>query len=277
MSDENLWVVLYSAPGDGPKSTTGDLPSALSGRPHLPGALRFAHRLCPASRVLVAVLEQEEPWWASATGDLPTENLAQQPLDRGSGVGLLVSLLEVAQRDPHAEVVIFSSDDVCSDAVEIAAQARAQLRLHPERIHLVGRAPRLEDDAGSVWIVPTQEGSPDVAGLVFGPTRSTRTYLVEQGATVATPVVVGRVERLLDLFRRACPGLVEQLEGRVTAQLGVDPETLLEVYPFLEVMDFHHDVLARSPRALAVCPVAAPAALVAPRELRGTAAPRLAL
>ncbi|MCB9647904.1 MAG: hypothetical protein H6730_15045 [Deltaproteobacteria bacterium] len=274
MSEEHLWVVLYSAPEDGPKSTT-TAPSAVRwGRPHLPRALRCANRIAPSERVLVAVLEQEEPWWSSVTGDLPRENLAQQPLDRGSGVGLLVTLLEVAQRDPEAEVVLFTSDEVCVDAAELAARGRAQLALQPDRIHLVGRAPRPEDNGGSVWVVPGGHARGDVAGLVFGPTRATRSYLVEQGATVATPVVVGHVGRFLELFRRVAPGLIGQLEDSVLAQTGVDADALHEVYPFLDVLDFHRDVLARSPAALAVSAVAAPPRVVpAPVD----AAPRLAL
>jgi len=274
MSDEHLWVVLYSAPEDGPKSTTAEPRARGWGRPHLPGALRCAHRICPSERVLVAVLEQEEPWWASVTGDLPAENLAQQPLDRGSGVGLLVTLLEVAQRDPEAEVVLFTSDEVCSDAAELAARGRAQLALQPDRIHLMARAPRPEDTGGSVWIVPGTSSSTEVAGLVFGPTRGTRGYLTEQGATVATPVVVGRVGRLLELFRRVAPGLIGQLEDSVLAEAGVDADALHEVYPFLDVLDFHRDILARSPAALAVSAVAAPPSILAPVA---DAAPRLAL
>lgn len=58
-------------------------------------------------RIVFSVLERDRPWWEHELESYPTENIIEQPIDRGSVPGVLLSAMSIASREPSAEVHLF--------------------------------------------------------------------------------------------------------------------------------------------------------------------------
>lgn len=249
---DDVWTVLYSAPEDGPKSTTGDVALDDSGnrRRRFAPALDRALTISRPERVIASLLESERPWWQAAAARLPVGSHLAQPIDRGSGVGLLVALLRIERVAPDAPVVLFTTDDLCADAAQLARAALDRLEEAPYRIHVVGRAPEVAQRRCGLWLVPRDAGDREVSSLVFDPSPDTSRYLASQGGVVATPIVVGRVKALLAAYEDARPDVVEQCLDVIAPDRHHDADVLDELYPFVDAVDFHRDVLAAVPERL---------------------------
>lgn len=255
MLKNDVWTILYSAPEDGPKATTGDLtpPSGISvGRPLLDQALVRALEISEPERLLLPLLEAEQPWWQSSVAHLPETACLSQPLDRGSGIGLLVALVRIAKQDRDASVVLFTSDNLCEDAEALARAGLARLASDPGRIQLVGREPGQGTSGDGPWVVPQAPGAREVAGLVFEPSPATRDYLLDQGGVRATPVVVAKVSVLLAAYEQVRPDVVDQCLDALSTTSASVPGALDELYPFVDAIDFHREVLAAVPERLAL-------------------------
>ncbi len=65
-----------------------------------------ARSLVPEERIVLALREQDRPWWAIALSEHPRGNIIEQPFDRGSAPAVLVGALVISERDPAAEVLL---------------------------------------------------------------------------------------------------------------------------------------------------------------------------
>src|SRR5262249_23179093 len=75
---------------------------------------------------------------------LPAANVIVQPRNRDTGPGILVSLLELARRDPGATVAVFPSDHHVRSEAAFRGHAGRMIRLaaaHPQAIVLLGARP----------------------------------------------------------------------------------------------------------------------------------------
>ena len=91
---------------------------------------------------------------------MPRRNVIVQPQNRGTAIGLLLPLLHIARRDPHARVVILPSDHYVRDEAVLArALRRAVTRLanDAENLWLLGIAPEEAD--------PERDGGEDADGF----------------------------------------------------------------------------------------------------------------
>jgi len=203
-------------------------------------AIQRAERVVAAERILVVLAEAHRRWWEPELGDLPAGNLVIQPRNRGTGVGILLPLLAILERDARARLVVLPSDHYVRDeAVMSAAIGRALAATdgHSERLVLLGVSPDVPD-AEYGWILPG-----DDMGSLFGvrrfvekPERTVAERLRAAGGMWNAFIIAARGRALLELFERRVPGAIESP--------GDDP------------IDFSRDVLQGSESRLALLPVA---------------------
>lgn len=223
-------------------------------------ALGRVARLVPTHHIVASVSTHHYRWWGRQLGELQLRNLAVQPENRGTAVGILYSLLTILEQDRHALILALPSDHVVEreDVLhQTLVRAVAAARSHGDRIVLVGARP--EDSVSEYgWLLPTRGPGPvvGVAAFVEKPDPGTRDRLMAEGALINTFIFAARAEALLDLFLKSVPGVVgpflEWLRrdgGRWTAL-----ETL---YRTLPPCDFSRDVLERNPESLVMLPLPA--------------------
>src|SRR5262249_1834085 len=107
-------------------------------------AIRRAARVAPFDRVVVVVAAAHERWWRCELAHLPPENVIVQPRNRGTGPGLLLPLLTVLERSPHATVAVLPSDHFVREEAALAGALRRALAaadVEPENAVLLGIAP----------------------------------------------------------------------------------------------------------------------------------------
>jgi mannose-1-phosphate guanylyltransferase len=102
--------------------------------------------IVPRSRICTVVSAYHRLWWRNEIWSLPASNVLVQPQARGTGIGLLLGLLIIEQRNPEAVVLSVPSDhyvgrpDILVNAMDdalIAATAHdsvVMLGIEPETL-----------------------------------------------------------------------------------------------------------------------------------------------
>jgi len=235
---------------------------ALVGRDTLWEQTRRRAQLCVApSRVVSVVTESHERYYAPLLACERTTRVVVQPENRGTGPGLLYSLLRIARLDSRAAVVVLPSDHWVSDDRAFMARVDVALRTastHPDVVTLLGVAPdRVETEYG--WIEPGAALTADasrVACFWEKPTADRAAIVRAGGGLWNSFVMAGRVGAFLDLFTETVPMLCDAFTP-LRASLGRLGELRVacEVYMGLPVLDFSRVVLQARPERLAVVPV----------------------
>lgn len=257
MRNDNTWAIVYSAPEWGPQETVavGDVRPGFDLRARIVGrALVGAKALVDPSRVVMVVLEQERPWWSALLSELPPGNIAEQPFDRGSAAGILLALMRIFQQDPNARIVLFCSDHVDFGILPAVREALGADASPGNQIQVFARSAGGDRITRNPILLRTRsEIGPDldsVASLVLDPAQAQSTH-DEQGALVATPVLLASAGALLALFQATHPRLVKSFLAALKGRSLWEPAALDELYPFLHSFDFYRDVLAAAPDRLA--------------------------
>lgn len=165
-------------------------------------------------------------------------SIVDQPGDRGTGIGVLVGLLDIHARAPQSTVILspadhaFGDDEALRDALREAAD-----RARSERaVVLLGSEPDgPRPDFG--WIVPDETLDLRVRSFVEKPPTVTARGLMRQGALFNTMMLAAPADALMSLFARACPDAL-----RCLADGPCDRDRFESVAP----VDFSHDVLGRA-------------------------------
>lgn len=265
---EHLWVLVLAA-GEG--SRIRHLTTDAQGRSvpkqyasfngeasMLRQTLDRAERVVPRERVAVVVARQHRTFWATELADLPPWNVIVQPLNRGTGLGLLLGLLHIQQRAPGCGLLVLPSDHHVTDedalrecllrAVEHAGRTRGRptlLGVTPERA-----------DGGLGWILTARHVSPnvrDVVGFVEKPDPSVARQLASDGALVNSMILAADGNALLSLFQDAAAPTVQLLREHLAAS-GGRTDALAPLYEALPACDFSRDILEREADHLAVLP-----------------------
>lgn len=210
--------------------------------------------LVPRERTLVIVNRAHLRLARPQLVSVPSSNVIVQPRNLDTGPGIVMSLLELARRDPAATVAIFPSDH---DIQEEAAFRRHVARMvelvdtRPDAIVLLGVRPD-RPDSGYGYIAPGLRI--DASGTAFRvvafhekPTVGRAAHVIRRGGLWNSFVMVGRVARLIELLRETCSESVARL-----ADLPADVETLARAYDSLPSWNFSRDFLARIPQHLLV-------------------------
>jgi len=207
-----------------------------------------------AARTLAIINRDHLPIARSQLRSLDTRNVLVQPRNLDTGPGLLVSMLELARRDPDATVAIFPSDHYVRDSgafrrsIERMSRVVAAL---PEKIALLGACPE-HADGGYGYICPGRPlgpGADTFAVLVFHekPAAAVAAAMVRRGALWNTLVMVARVRRVLELLRALRPSDFALLED-----VPLDGPAIAGVYDRLQAWNFSHGFLSRIPDHLIV-------------------------
>ena len=210
----------------------------------------------------VVVAERHRRWWEGPLWSLPPRNVIVQAENRGTGLGILLSLLHIMARDPGARVVLLPSDHhVRYEALLSEALGRAiqEVQGDPERTVLLGMQPEdLDPDLG--YLVPTAANGHEVLRIerfVEKPALAVASELVRAGALWNTFIVVASAEALLGLFRARFPEIVSVMSAAFDTDFreGAEGFAMAELYESLPVVDFSRDILAEQVGQLRVLPV----------------------
>lgn len=227
----------------------------LGGATLLEETLARIQGLAPIERRYVCVVAPHRPYWEPLLSALPLQNLIAQPANRGTGLGVLCSVLRVFAHDADAPMVLLPSDHHFRDervfqrAVEDMCRAACAPSSPIVLLGVGAEAPNT--DYG--WIVPgapTGTGTRVITAFFEKPPLDRAAQLFREGALWSTFVLVARARSLLRLFLGCSDGVVRSLatmalRGDVVPPVG---EWFFEAAP----IDFSRDALGRSPGALQV-------------------------
>lgn len=269
--EDRLWVVV-PAGGEGTRLRDFIRQVLLSERPkqfcRLLGSrsmLRHtwdrARQLVPDERIVTVITAGQEDYLADERrGGIPG-SLLVQPANRETGPGLLLPLLWIAERDPHATVIVFPADHFVWEEVRFVNHVRRAVEAATllDRLILLG----VEADApetGYGWIRPAGPIAAGpfaeffgVAGFIEKPDLATASALHADGCLWNTFVLAGHLRTYLRLAESGMPEVlaalrpaVDRLDPRAT------PVALVEAYRSLGGTNFSKALLARHPQDLLV-------------------------
>lgn len=98
----------------------------------------------PPTRTAVVTLRSHAAYFAEGWAGSTPPRVLVQPLDRGTGAGVLLAVYWVSAQDPDATVAVFPSDHFVSDEVTFmahVARIAAWVDAHSDRLVLLGARP----------------------------------------------------------------------------------------------------------------------------------------
>lgn len=240
--------------------------SLTGGRTLLEDAIERAKGVVPTRQVCCIVAQQHRDWWQDALADMSLQNVIVQPRGRGTGIGILYSLLHIAQRDPEAQLLLLPADhyvrheSVLRDVLRTAVHCVAQ---DPAAPILLGMRPdRADTELG--YIVPGQpdeSGSRAVQCFVEKPHSALAGDIVRAGGLWNGFIVAASVAALLNMFmpRYASVALEMQfIVGRLlSGELSAGWLAIVDLYQRLPEIDFSRDLLEGQEQCLRVIEVPA--------------------
>jgi mannose-1-phosphate guanylyltransferase len=269
--DRAIWNIVLAA-GDGTRMR--ELARAVYGTDLPKQFLSFGDRqsllqrtierigpIAPPSRTVVVVSPTHAELAARQLRPYPGIELAVQPLNRGTGPGVLLPLRRVLARDPQADVVVFPCDHEFARPdrlVEGVDRMLVAAQLGSSGVALIGvPAERAASDLG--WILPGQRMGPDAIGarliLRFEekPDDQTAMPLLQSGGLWNTLILGGSAQALWRLTAGHLPqqsGLLASWSLSENGRL----RALRQLYLRLPPADFSRDVLQKA-EGLVVVPL----------------------
>jgi mannose-1-phosphate guanylyltransferase len=251
---ELTWVLVLASgaaaspelPGRHTDVLDGGAVDALLGRRSLfEMTLARARRLVPSERILVLVDRAQKRQLGGALEELPSDNVIEQPRDRGSAVDILLAYLTMLKRDPWARIVALPSYHYVHDERALAstlldvATPTGQTR---NKVTLVGIHPE-EADPELSYILPGrwfEDGTRSVHGLVNSTDKASAFEMVARGALWDSSIVAARAVVLVSVMRARMPDLVDQMEMTVAHSDSPDAHAsaLAQLYARLPFVDF---------------------------------------
>jgi mannose-1-phosphate guanylyltransferase len=266
---QSTWAVVLAA-GDGTRlralttdragtSTPKQYCSLFGESTLIHDAVQRARTVVAPDRVCAVVAAQHSQWWEPALASLPAENVIVQSRNRGTGIGVLLAVLTVLARDPHARLLFLPADHYVEHEEGLAVATRsavAALDRSPEALVLVGIGPD-EPDPELGYVVPSgrAHGLPGVERFVEKPPAAVAAELVVRGALWNSFIFAARGDALLELFRSRLPAVARRL-GSALARGPSASAAVERAYAELPDVDFSRDVLEGIEERLRV--VAAP-------------------
>jgi mannose-1-phosphate guanylyltransferase len=252
---DHTWVVVLAA-GEGSRLhslTTDNLGDAIpkqfcslrGGNTLLGDTLVRAESVASADHICVIVASQHRRWWQPLLADRPTLNIIVQPLNRGTGIGVLLPLLHIVSRDAEARIILLPSDHFVREEPILAASLRRAVRRlekPSEHILMLGFRPE-EADPDLGYIVP---GGFDARGLrrveqfVEKPGLSQARQLIETGALWNAFILAAHAKSLLRLFSSRQRDMVDNMWSAITED-GASTDNgpaIHRLYQHLPTIDF---------------------------------------
>ena len=224
---------------------------------------RRADLLSRMDQQVVVVSREHAAYYAPLAGELAPDRLVVQPVNAGTGPGVLYPLLRIRQLAGNVPVTIYPSDHYVSDEgvfVGSVASAVEVVRQRKDVLVPIGvEAASAETEYG--WIEPHEQplalpGEPAFPIRRFWEKPSARLAerLFERGALWNSFVMVGWVDAFLGVTARTAPGLLRALQSlRQVIGTAQEPQVAEQVYRRLAVepVGFSERVLARASDGLA--------------------------
>jgi mannose-1-phosphate guanylyltransferase len=222
-------------------------------------ALQRAWSMVPPARTCTIVAAQHRRWWRKALASMPPANVIVQPNNRGTAIGVLLSLLRVARCDRNAVVIILPSDHhvrLEERLLAVLHRATDEVRSLPGGIVMLGVEPD-EADSELGYIVPGRsqgDGSLDVERFVEKPALAHARQLIEQGALWNSFIIVASVRALLDLYETRYGDIALEMRMALFRDMksAGRARAIDRLYQTLPVLDFSRDILQGQERRLRV-------------------------
>lgn len=220
-------------------------------------ALLRACSVVDPKRVTTIVSAAHRRYWQPLLRDMAPDNITVQPSNRGTAIGILLPVLQVASRDHEARILILPSDHhVDEEAILTRTIHRTleEIREHPAGVALLGIEAD-EPDAELGYIVPQPIGHPCFSGVrcfAEKPPADEAASLIRAGALWNSFILVCRASSLIDLIRQAYPAVVQHLQEALRAR---DEAVLEEAYRELPDVDFSRHIATGRERQLAIVTV----------------------
>ena len=225
----------------------------LGGPTLLENTIRRAGSFALPGNISVIVSEQHRAWWQRELQAVPAANIVVQPRNRGSGNGVLLQLLQVAHRDPHALVVLLPSDHFVAEESVLTRSiqsALATVRANPLQLVLLGMRPAYADSQLG-YIMPAAEsaaarlpgaGALPVTEFIEKPVLPLARQLIARGALWNAFIVAASAAALLRMYAQLLPGVVGAMREALADEQ--DPaRALAALYERLPTVDFSRDLL----------------------------------
>ena len=214
---------------------------------------RVARSVLP-EHTLFVVTEKHQRFYRSMADRVSRNLLLEQPANKGTTPAILYALMRVAAKAPKAIVALFPSDHYFADDEAFMSHvdtAFDAVQARPTMITLLGITPSSpETEYG--WIEPQQS---ILSSLPLSITRVRRFWekpdsdmarrLLDRGCLWNSFVMVGRVDALLKMTRRALPDMYSQFAWTVsTFETATARKALHQLYSKLQESNFSREVLA---------------------------------
>jgi mannose-1-phosphate guanylyltransferase len=214
------------------------------------------------SRTLFVVTEKHRRFYQSLTKSVSPNLLLEQPANRGTAPAIVYALMRVAAKSPKAIVALFPSDHYFTHNEEFMSHVDAAfdaVQAQPSTVTLLGITPSApETEYG--WIEPKKS---ILGSLPRSITRMSRFWekpnanvarsLMDQGCLWNSFVMVGRVDALLKMTRRALPEMFSQFAAILPKfETLAERKALRDLYAEIHESNFSHEVLAARPEDLTV-------------------------
>jgi len=264
LAPRNMWAV-FLAGGDGVRLR--DLTTSIVGddRPQQfcpivgAGSLLRQTRdgldpLFPGHRRVFVVSEAHEKYYSRELADADDSVVIEQPMNRGTAVGIIIALARIMRVDPEAVVGFFPCDHYYSDEESLRSTARsamASASQFPESLIIVGaKAEYAETEYG--WIQPgavapeTRNTPRQVNRFWEKPALIQAQALLQSGCLWNTFVTAGSANTFLELLCSEVPDVV------LSVARALDQKDLETAYARLPSVDFSRQILARQTKRLLV-------------------------
>jgi mannose-1-phosphate guanylyltransferase len=211
--------------------------------------------LFPGDRQVFVVTDAHERYYSKELADAQDSLVISQPLNRGTGVGIIVALVQVMQADPDAIVGFFpcdhhySDDEAFRSMVRSAASSAEQF---PRSLVIIGAGAEYpETEYGWIEPGPAVSETQDqplcrVNRFWEKPALPEARALLQSGCLWNTFINIGSAATFLDVVCSEIPDVVLA----VTRALAEDD--LARTYAQLPNVDFSSDVLTHQAKRLLV-------------------------
>ena len=225
-------------------------------------ALARASAVAAPAHICVVVTEHHRRWWLPTLAGMISTNIIVQPGNRGTANGVLLALLHVISRDPHARIALLPSDHHVIDEAVLAASLQRGIRELDggcEHVVLLGIVPDDADpDLG--YIIPGSAPAgalAPVSGFVEKPDAGRARNLIKAGALWNAFIVIAHAATLLQVFSKKFPQTVANMKKAVAQDIETPnkPDATAVVYQTLLNIDFSRDLLTGEESALCVLAV----------------------
>lgn len=223
----------------------------------LASAIHSAEQVASRARTLAVVSAEHGRWWQTCVSGLSSDNVIVQPRNRGTAPGILLPLLEILDRDPEADVVVFAADHDLADENALRRgirQALPGLRKSVNGVVLLGvGADDAHPDQG--YILPSRsahDGTYRVRRFAEKPQCSVARRLIAAGALLNSHIIVARASRLLELFVQQCPVITRVLMDARQDSLADSGWSLETAYRVIPTIDFSRQILVGAESMLRV-------------------------